>query len=212
MPGICTSLIKQSTSCGRFDFKNASADANWSTAHPRDRMKLVVARRNDSSSSTIAIKGTFDKLPSQMMNVALVALCSCSSHTRYRHMVGDAPFASEIAVSASFDAILTSSLSCETKRLPRIMPAKNTAATVKTIRPSFCGVCCPRSCLFKSSQSRCSISESPSKSPLETVDGRGKLHMKWEIPYETAKASVHIKPAKKASVPVPSSAQCFTMY
>ena len=45
-------------------FKNDSADAKWSTAYPRDRMKLVVARRNESSSSTIAIRGTFDTLPS----------------------------------------------------------------------------------------------------------------------------------------------------
>ena len=29
MPGICTSLIRQSVSCKRPEFKNASADANW---------------------------------------------------------------------------------------------------------------------------------------------------------------------------------------
>ena len=38
-------------------FQNASADANWSTAYPRDRMKLAVAWRNGSLSSTIAITG-----------------------------------------------------------------------------------------------------------------------------------------------------------
>jgi hypothetical protein len=57
MLGVCTSLIKQSVSCKRSDFKNASADANWSVVYPRERMKLVVARRNESSSSTIAITG-----------------------------------------------------------------------------------------------------------------------------------------------------------
>ena len=62
MPGICTSLITQWVSCKRPDFKNASADANWITAYPRDRMKLVVARRNESSSSTIATTGKFDNV------------------------------------------------------------------------------------------------------------------------------------------------------
>jgi hypothetical protein len=62
MPGICTSLIKQSVSCKRSDFKNASADANWTIVYPSDRMKLIVARRKESSSSTIAITGIFDKV------------------------------------------------------------------------------------------------------------------------------------------------------
>ena len=41
------------------------------------------------------------------------------------------------------------------------MPAKNIATTVKTIMASFRGGLSPRICLSKSSQSRCSISESP---------------------------------------------------
>jgi hypothetical protein len=70
--------------------------------------------------------------------------------TGYRHAVGGAPFGSKIAVLASFDAILISSLSCGTRRPPRIMPAKNTATTVKTITPSFRGGRSPRTCLSKS--------------------------------------------------------------
>ena len=60
--GIWTSLITQWVSCKRPDFKKASADANWSTAYPRDRMKFVVAQRNESSSSTIAISDTIPNI------------------------------------------------------------------------------------------------------------------------------------------------------
>jgi hypothetical protein len=41
----------------------------------------------------------------------------------YRHVVGGALFGSEIAVRASFDAILISSLLCGIRRPSRIMPA-----------------------------------------------------------------------------------------
>jgi hypothetical protein len=60
-----TSLIRQSVSSNRFDFKNASADVNWSTAYPR--VKLAVAWRNGSLSSTIAITG-IDNLAFRVRN------------------------------------------------------------------------------------------------------------------------------------------------
>ena len=81
--------------------------------------------------------------------------------TPYRHVAGGATFASEITVLASFDAILISSVSCGTRRPPRIKPAINTATTVETFEPSFRLVCCPCSCLSKSSQSRLFILKSP---------------------------------------------------
>src|SRR5215475_3044446 len=62
MPGICTSVIRQSASFTRSDLRNASAESNAAVPYPSDRTKLVVARRNDSSSSTIAITGIFGKL------------------------------------------------------------------------------------------------------------------------------------------------------
>src|SRR5215475_6787555 len=64
MPGICTSVITQSASFTRSDLRNASAESNAAVPYPSDRTKLVVARRNESSSSTIAITGIFGKLAS----------------------------------------------------------------------------------------------------------------------------------------------------
>ena len=62
IPGICTSLITQSVSLMRSDLRKASAEPNAAATYPRTPMKLAVARRKDSSSSTIAIIGTFDKI------------------------------------------------------------------------------------------------------------------------------------------------------
>src|SRR5262249_60536562 len=57
MPGICTSVITQSVPSTAFELTNASADGNAAAEYPRERVKLIVAWRNDSSSSTIAITG-----------------------------------------------------------------------------------------------------------------------------------------------------------
>jgi hypothetical protein len=53
MPGICTSVIRQAVSHSRCERRKSSADAKDVTAYPSERMRSVIARRNDSSSSTI---------------------------------------------------------------------------------------------------------------------------------------------------------------
>src|ERR1700730_14860268 len=72
-PGICTSLITQSASLMRSDWRNASAEPNAAAAYPKDRTKLAVARRKDSSSSTIAIIGTFGKIASSLLDLGGIA-------------------------------------------------------------------------------------------------------------------------------------------
>src|SRR6478735_5426125 len=85
IPGICTSLITQSVSLMRSDLRKASAEPNAAATYPRDRMKLAVARRKDSSSSTIAIIGTFDKMASpQRVWQVFCANSLCTEDQDYR--------------------------------------------------------------------------------------------------------------------------------
>jgi len=63
IPGICTSVIRQSIFLTTPDARNASAESNVRAANPKDLIRLSAARRMASSSSTIAIKGNSDKWP-----------------------------------------------------------------------------------------------------------------------------------------------------
>jgi hypothetical protein len=57
-PGICRSVITQSVSLRRPDSRNAWAEGNAAAAKPNDLIKLIMAARHESSSSTIEITGT----------------------------------------------------------------------------------------------------------------------------------------------------------
>jgi hypothetical protein len=54
--GMWTSAIKQDVLQRRGDARKASADENASTSNPSDFMRLVIASRKGSSSSTIEIR------------------------------------------------------------------------------------------------------------------------------------------------------------
>src|SRR5262245_6501320 len=59
MPGICTSAMRHSVRTRLSDLRKASAQGNTSGVNPAALIKLIVASRTDSSSSTIEITGLF---------------------------------------------------------------------------------------------------------------------------------------------------------
>src|SRR5581483_10878877 len=59
MPGICTSAIRQSVLAHLSDSRKSWAHGNASEENPVALIRLMVASRTDSSSSTIEIIGLF---------------------------------------------------------------------------------------------------------------------------------------------------------
>src|SRR6266540_3827372 len=59
IPGILISVTRQAVRLRSEDRKNSSPDENASAASPVDRTRVLVLRRTDSSSSTIAIRPCF---------------------------------------------------------------------------------------------------------------------------------------------------------
>ena len=89
--------------------------------------------------------------------IDLSSLAALRPDTGYCRIDRDAPVGTEIVAGASFDAIRIGSLLCAIRMLPRVMPAKNAAMSIKIIVPSFRGGLAARNCLSKSFWSRWSI-------------------------------------------------------